>query len=414
MTYGKMAVEYEERINFDRMRKEKTERVRTLAKERGLEGILTLDSLNTMYITTGRGIGAVRYAFLPLNAEPVLFEAGWYEDFCRMTRPWLKVKCMIPAVGLFRGKMPRNDYEHQLQKFARQIRDEVKDHGLFKETIGIDTSDNEVVAALQKEGLRISTEGSTVMREAREIKTRDEVECFRTLASIIDGCFEEVKRAIRPGTREDQLIAIIAYTGYMLGAHEVAAASFRSGPRTWAGGGSAVGFSDRTIRPGDLVYMDISRMSYQGYRSCIYRTFSCGKPTQRQKEAYVQVKEWLYDAIKSIRPGATSKDLAEKWPEAREFGRPNEDGAILMQFAHGLGLENHEGPFITRAWSLEHPYPIKEDMVLAVETVGPTNEITSDYPNGQAVRLEEMVHVTKTGYEVLSKWPIDEMTVCEF
>ncbi len=52
-------------------------------------------------------------------------------------------------------------------------------------------------------------------------------------------------------------------------------------------------------------------------------------------------------------------------------------------------------------------------MTFAIETIGGTGERTIECPMGQGVRVEEMIHVTETGSDILSRWPIDEITVCE-
>ena len=84
----------------------------------------------------------------------------------------------------------------------------------------------------------------------------------------------------------------------------------------------------------------------------------------------------------------------------------------MCQWAHGIGLAHYEAPTISRIWSLDYPHELQEGMVLAVETQWPTGEKTGQYPHGQCLRLEEEVLITKTGCEVLSQWPIDEITVC--
>ena len=113
-----------------------------------------------------------------------------------------------------------------------------------------------------------------------------------------------------------------------------------------------------------------------------------------------------------MRPGANTKQLAEKWPRAEEFGYKDEDMAFWVQWGHGIGLSLAEPPTVTRLWSLDYPQEIKPGQTIALETWWPTGGKT--HSGGQSVRLEEMLVVTETGAELLSQWPIDELTVCEF
>lgn len=158
---------------------------------------------------------------------------------------------------------------------------------------------------------------------------------------------------------------------FELGAEAVYGGLVCSGPHTWP---NANLITDRIIRYGDIVYIDIYDLVYHGYRTCYYRTFCCGKPTQKQREAWARVRDWLWDAIKIIRAGITTKDIVEKWPRAEEFGYPSEEAACLAQWGHGIGLTLYEPPMISRIWSLDYPERLEAGMVIALETIGPTDE----------------------------------------
>jgi len=84
-----------------------------------------------------------------------------------------------------------------------------------------------------------------------------------------------------------------------------------------------------------------------------------------------------------------------------------------MQWGHGIGLGLYESPVISRIWSLDYPEKIEPGMTFAIETIWPTDEKSLECPHGQATRVEEMIHVTEAGVDILSRWPVDEMTVCE-
>lgn len=143
-----------------------------------------------------------------------------------------------------------------------------------------------------------------------------------------------------------------------------------------------------------------------GYRTCYYRTFCVGKPTQEQIDSYEECLTWLQDSIKAVKPGSTTKDIASKWPGPEVLGMNTEQEVLANQFGHGIGMSNWELPIISRAWSLDHPYPVKENMVFALETYsGPKG---ADF----GIRLEEEVVVTSTGQKLITKYPVDELIAC--
>jgi len=146
--------------------------------------------------------------------------------------------------------------------------------------------------------------------------------------------------------------------------------------------------------------------SFNGYRTCYYRTFACGKPTKAQVEAYNKAWEWLGKSIKAVKPGATTAEIASCWPSAEEIGLKDEREAFLLQFGHGIGMSIWEKPVISRLFSLDNPFTLKEGMVFALETYC----ASADGKGG--ARIEEEVIVTKEGNEVITKYPIEELITC--
>ncbi len=93
------------------------------------------------------------------------------------------------------------------------------------------------------------------------------------------------------------------------------------------------------------------------------------------------------------------------WPTAEEFGFPDEEAAFALQYGHGVGLSIWEKPIFSRLVSLEHPEPLEEGMVFALETYWPAADGWS------AARIEEEVVVTADGCEVITKFPAEELLV---
>ena len=134
----------------------------------------------------------------------------------------------------------------------------------------------------------------------------------------------------------------------------------------------------------DQAFFDILQ-SYQGYRTCYYRTFNVGRATSGQNDAYIKARDWLDESISMIKPGVTTDKVAAVWPTAQELGFNSELEAVGLQFGHGLGLALHERPIISRAVSMENPMEIKTGMVFALETYCPASDGYS------AARIEEEV-----------------------
>ncbi|MEM0049230.1 MAG: Xaa-Pro peptidase family protein [Candidatus Bathyarchaeia archaeon] len=420
MSYGRFAVDWEDRINFERMRKERVEKVRAEMKELGLEAILVLRGENQRYIAQNTDNprnyppSGLRYAFLAKDGLPVLFEHGMWYPYVKKNCPWLEVKIAAALGGSGGGSasefIPEPALNRELKRFAEQIKKEMEVHGIKHEILGIDSYNLMIIKALESVGIKVSLDGSKALIKARTIKTKDEIECLRIAASIVEAGWLKVKEALKPGVTELELKGVFVGEIARLGGQDFGTGNVYSGARAWC---NNIITSDKIIRPGDLVVFLGCNVGWMGYRTCYYRTFACGRPKREEEDTFIQVRDYLYDAIKIIKPGVTTRKLAEKWPKAEEFGYPDEVTAYWIQWGHGIGLSLSEPPSITRAWSLEFPEEIKAGMTIALETWLPTPP-TLTHPHGQSVRLEEMVVVTETGYELLTQWPIDELTVCNF
>jgi Xaa-Pro dipeptidase len=259
-------------------------------------------------------------------------------------------------------------------------------------------------AILKDAGINVTTEGIDAMADAREIKTRDEIECIRMACAIGEAALYQVRKAIAPGVRESDLVGIMNKVATECGgtAYGDSYVSL-SGPNTSP---NIRAFTDRMIRPGDVVFVDAAGIHFLEYHTCYYRTFVCGKAWAELKEALKKTAYWQRDPLEKCRDGATTKDIAERFAKAAEWGYEDETKAMGNSIAHGIGLSHIERPFIHREFSLDYPMPIKEGMVFAIE-----NQFPDGF--GQGVRLEDVVAVTKTGYELLTRWPL-EIVECPY
>ncbi len=401
MRYGTMGVDFEERVNFERLRHERLAKAKAALKASSLGSLVCYDFDNIRYIT-GTHVGEWgrnkmnRYCILPREGEPLLFDPATPAK--KISCPWMADR-VFPAVGSMRGAIPPET--GSVEKVAGDVLKWLKEYGVDKQPVGMDIADIPLIRTLEKRGLEI-VDGQEVMLEARITKTKDEIELLQVSAAMVDAAYEEVVRHIRPGNRENDLVAAANHVLYSLGSELVECVNSVAGER---GKPHPHTFSDRIIRPGDMIFLDIMH-SYMGYRTCYYRTFICGQPSRQQLEAYATAWKWLKDSIDAVKPGATTADVARAWPAPGEFGLKTEDEAFLLQFGHGVGLSIWEKPVISRLFSLEHPYPIREGMVFALETYCPSAD------GRGAARIEEEVVVTKDGGERIFRYPIEELISC--
>ena len=398
-----MAVDWEQRIDYPRLRKERLERARAALNESDLGALLLFDPNNIRYVTSTH-IGEwardknARFVLLCRNADPVLWDFGSAARHHQLYAPWLPESSWRAGVTAMRGAMPPETGVPDLM--VSHVVDELREHGLLGEPLGIDMSDMVTLDALHRAGVA-TTDGSRVMLKARKIKTEDEKALLAHAAAIVDGVYELIYEMLRPGVREHEIVAAAMKMLFELGSDHVEAINAVSGDRC---NPHPHVFSDRLIRPGDQAFFDIIH-SFMGYRTCYYRTFCVGSASVAQIDAYKQCRQWLDDAIELVRPGTTTDRIAEVWPTAEELGFPSEESCFGLQFGHGLGVGLYESPMISRLHSFDDPVEIEESMVFALETYCPARDGRS------AARIEEEVLVTPDGCEILTKFPAEELLV---
>ncbi|MXX46411.1 MAG: aminopeptidase P family protein [Acidimicrobiia bacterium] len=412
-TLGTMAVDWEERINMARMRDERKARAQHQIAEAGLGSVLLLDDPNIRYVTGLAmlgGSGADHYSFLTTGGDVVHWDTADHASNERANCPWLPdIRYAAPGLGnVPRASGSPSAREFLLDTMADLIVEAAHDYDVHRDPIGIDSTQPALARKLSERGLDVREGAADALHTARQTKTKDEIECFRVLSAICEAGFMAIKKAAEPGMLEQEVWgaaveAVLRRGGTVEGGY------LTSGPNTWPK--HQANTTDRMLRPGDIMYADFYSATFQGYRSCVYRTFSIGKPEQRSIDAYKRARDWMYNVIEAIRPGVTTGEVAMNFPN-REGERMDWYGAkdywemTTNQWAHGLGLQLYERPLIWRGISVDHPIEIQEGMVMAVET---------QEPDGQSgMRVEEMIVVRETGAEVLTRWPVDEITVIDF
>ncbi|MDO8753777.1 MAG: hypothetical protein Q7J80_07775, partial [Anaerolineales bacterium] len=255
-TYGTMAVDWEQRIDFDRLRRERLDRVKSLLRKSEMGALLCFDMNNVRYITaTHIGTWAQdkmnRFTLLPQDDEPILWDFGSAAKHHQLYSPWLGEKRSRAGISMLRGAM--SPEMGRAEDVANKIWMELKERGLEKEPVGVDIVELPVLFELQKKGLNI-IDGQQLMSEARVIKTVDEIALLTHAAAQVDAAYDELYRAMKPGMRENEAVGLVSKVLYDLGSEYVEAVNAISGERC---NPHPHVFSDRMLRPGDPVYYDI-------------------------------------------------------------------------------------------------------------------------------------------------------------
>jgi Xaa-Pro dipeptidase len=414
-TYGTNAVDWETRVDFSRLRSERLSRLQVELERSDLGALLTFDFHNIRYMT-GTHIGTwamdklIRFALLPRGGKPIIWDFGSAAKHHKLYNPWLSGVQLMPdgtevpyegsraGISTLRGAIP--PAADRAGAVAAKIYDVLAEYGLTGEAIGVDIVEMPILTAFAAKGLTL-VDGQQVFLEARRIKTPDEITLLTQAVSMVDAAYEELYTFLRPGVRENECVGLVNKTLYDLGSEHVEGVNAISGERCSP---HPHVYSDRLLRPGDPAFFDILH-SFNGYRTCYYRTFAVGSASVAQRDAYTRCREYMDRAIALVKPGATTADICAVWPTAEEFGFADEEGAFALQYGHGVGLSIWERPIFSRLVSFDHPEVIEEGMVFALETYWPAADGWS------AARIEEELVVTADGCQVITQFPAEELRV---
>ncbi|MBI2509782.1 MAG: aminopeptidase P family protein, partial [Betaproteobacteria bacterium] len=325
------------------------------------------------------------------NGEPWVWDFGSAARHHKLYAPWLPKNHWLAGLAGLRGAVsPRVGL---FEAAAKEIKDILVQEGVAKMPLGVDVVEPPFLFALQKLGIKVR-DGQQVMLDAREIKSHDEITLPNVAAAMGDGVYQDIFEALKPGVRENEIVALATRRFYEMGSDCVEAVNAIAGERCSP---HAHNFTDRLIRPGDQAYLDLIQ-TYMGYKTC-------WSATPAQHDAYKRARQWMDDAIAMLKPGVSTDAVAKAFPKSTEIGFETEMSAFGLNFCHGLGLGLHERPLISRVSSFRDPYQLKAGMVFAVETFCPAKDGIS------AARIEEEVVLTPTGAKVITLFPAQELPI---
>ncbi|MGH7776306.1 MAG: M24 family metallopeptidase, partial [Candidatus Dormibacterales bacterium] len=397
--HGQFRVDYEDRPDLAGLRRARVERARAAMRAAGLDALLVWKDENVRYLTGLRAqliagkSTVLNGCLLPAEGEPVLLCSGGELQRVGIVMPWIEEVHPVPimeARGLVRGAVTTT-----LLPLLRR-------RGLGKARLGLDESGYALVEALRELAPDLElADGDAPMQSARRIKSEAEIAMMEEACAIAEAVNQVAEATIRPGVRETDVVAEAMRELYRLGgemAHVitpfVASGEHMAPPNRIP--------SDKIIREGDLVFIDIGAM-WSGYFGDLGRTVVCGRPARRQQEVYTAVRGCLEAATGALAVGNTNDDVARAVHEVA--ARHGLAGNFISLFiGHGVGMGANEPPYIGEDLPGSETVTLEEGMVFAVEPLIWVPGVRG----GAGVRLEDTILVTASGGRALTRAAFDE------
>ena len=386
-------------VDLDKVRLERLGNVRRELAKRDLAGALLFDQLNVRYATDATNMqlwclhNEVRYCFVATEGPCVLFD---FSRVAQLAEGLPTIDERRPARGVYYMGSGTRMKEHA-KLFADGIAGLVRQHGGGNRRIAVDRLGPDGYMALLDEGLEIH-DGFEVMEQARKIKSPEEITLMRHSIGVSQKGIQAMREAMRPGMTENAVWSKLHETNIALGGEWIETRLLTSGPRTnpWMSECSM-----RVIEKGDMVSFDTDLIGPYGYCSDISRAWVCdARPTNEQRRIYMLAMEQLEYNRALLKPGLSFREWTEtSWPVPEEF-LANRYSVI----AHGVGLCD-EWPAIYSKLDYEasgYDGVFEPGMVVCVEA------LIGAEGGREAVKLEQQVLVTETGYEQLDDYPMDE------
>jgi Xaa-Pro dipeptidase len=396
---GPFGVDWEDRIDLDRLRSDRIEAVRRALRASDLDALLLWKDENVRYLTSLRAqliagkTTSLNGVLITREAGPILLCSGGELDKARMGMSWLVAAHPIPIM----------EQRELVDGFVKAtLAPLVHDLGIASGRIGVDQVNYSLIESMAVHLPDLQpAEGDHLMQRVRLVKTADELAIIEEACAIGDSVTQRALEETRAGRRENEIAGDAMQTLFYLGgemAHVitpyVASGEHMSPPHRIC--------TDKIVRNGDLCFIDIGAM-WNGYFADIGRTTIVGRPTAMQRRIYRAVYEGLMAGVEQMRPGRTNQDVADAViAKVGEHGFG--DRLFSLFIGHGIGMGANEPPYIGETMPGATVTELKAGMVFAVEPL----VWVPDEPGGGGVRIEDMVLVTEDAPRILSRVEYEE------
>lgn len=396
---GPFAVDWEDRYDLPRMRRERVENAQREIRAANLDGLLVWKDENVRYLTSLRAqliagkTMSLNGALLQADGDPVLLCSGGELDKARMGMSWIGESHAIPIM----------EQAELVDGFVSDILKPIlANRQLDSGRLGVDAANISFIDALRKHLPDVElVDGDVIMQSARLIKSDVEIQILHESCAIGDAVTQRALDSTRAGRRELEVAGDAMQTLFHLGgemAHVitpfVASGEHMSPPHRLA--------TDKLMRNSDLAFIDIGAM-WNGYFADIGRTTIIGKASKEQKTIYTAVYEGLMAGVEKMRPGFTNIDAAEAIiNKVGDYGLAEHMFSLFI--GHGIGIGANEPPYIGETLPGATGIEFQPNMVFAVEPL----VWVPDVKGGGGVRIEDMVLITEGEAEIMSRVEYEE------
>jgi Xaa-Pro aminopeptidase len=389
MDYGTMGVDWEQRVDFRRLREERLAKARVAMASSDLDFMFVTRYEDIRYLTGFRyhlgptpAVGGA-IAVLAHDGELVLYTGDI--GFARVQMPWLDHEKLFPRPNL-REVPGTTAWVRDVKKlFSGLDADGAK--------IGVDfwtpTWEANFREVLPKADF---VDGYPTLMKAKIIKTEDEIACLELATSITEAGMHAALKVLEAGVRECEVLAAAWHKMTALGSEWTQCANIvTSGP--WTAPYRRL-TSDRIIREGDLVIIDIGGC-YNGYWGDFTRTWICGNvgPTDQQIEYHQSCYDSLFASCAAAKPGNTNADMFDAAG----------DNVLGNSLGHGSGTSPWEPPFFS-SHSKDDPTVLEPNMVMNIEPY-------AGEPGIGGFRLENNLVVEQDGPRIYTTFPFEKRLV---
>jgi Xaa-Pro aminopeptidase len=360
-----------------------------------LQEVMRREKVGALYLTE---LVSVRYilnlripggaVFVPVAGEPIALVRSMDEGYVRLAHSDVRPR-------RYRVEPSDPDADEKALKWADELTGLMAEFGVAGERLGIDSLDPIGFTALSRRAIPL-VNAERLLQLAKSIKTQDEILIYKELGKLYTKIMRVFRDQTTPGTTEEDLSAFIYAKVIELGAEGLLQINVCSGEhmnpwRRWP--------TERKLRDGDLVGLDLHVYGPGGYIFDSSRTYLCGsKNSDKQRDRYQRAHEYINAVTGLLQPGVAIADVKARLPQVPEKFQQQ---LYSFHIAHSNGLTPGEYPNI-----MKHQRPvddtIKEGQVLSVDCY--FGEVGDDV----AVKLEEQVLITAKGPVKMADMPYDD------
>ena len=353
------------------MRKDFVEKLVSLMKENGLDAVLVCPSEELKFLTGHTLMMCKRFQGLFIKSDGDCFY------LCNLLYMG-EIRNMLPDVRAF-GWFDGEDMAESVGKILAS-------EGLSGKTIGVNWAAPafSVLDIAAATGIKF-VNAMHILEEMRIIKTNEELENLRIVASMTDNTFSEVIKFIKPGVKEAEIKSFL-----------FSEMERRGGSEPWAlvacGPNSSYphyGGTDGIVETQDIVLLDFGCV-YNDMRSDMSRMVFVGGITDQQREVYEVCRKATEAGQAACFEGAFIPDIDKAARDIIAEAGYNE--YFQYRVGHGIGYMIHEAPYIKASY----PRKLEKGMCFSIEP-------GVNLPGKFGMRIENIIAITDNGTEVLNK-----------